>query len=282
MMESDIGFAVDLIRAERWGHTRIDLARMLSLSPGGSYVWEDCRKPCGFITSMRYERTAMIGHLLVSSDSRGRQVGKGLVAALLEDVDASGVRSTMLYATEEGSRLYRQFGFEDSGYELIAVGILLKDSERRALRTTCSNAREGDVAEIAARDRMAFGDDRSELMARLLLEFPEHCFKLERSGHLAGYVLGRRTPIGFDIGPWYCDTGRWEDGAALLDSVLSSFPCGGRIDISPFASNRLVPRIIARHHKYRRAERVKLMIRGDMRYSSGSDDVLGVAGFELG
>ena len=282
MMESDIGFAVGLIRAERWGHTRVDLARMLSLSPGGSYVWEDHGKPCGFITSMRYERTAMIGHLLVSGESRGRQVGKGLVAALLEDVDASGIRSTMLYATEEGSRLYRQFGFVDSGYELIAIGILLKDSERRALRITCSNVRESDVAEIAACDRMTFGDDRSELMARLLQEFPEHCFKLERSGHIVGYAFGRRTPIGFDIGPWHCDTGRWEDGAALLDSVLSSLPCGGRVDISTFASNQLIPRIIAKHRKYRRAERVKLMIRGDMRYSSGSDNVLGVAGFELG
>ena len=282
MTKEDIAAAVGLIQREGWGHTRVDLERMLSLSPHGSYVWESSGEVCGFITSMRYERTAMIGHLLVSKDSRGHQIGRSLVGALMEDIDSSGIDSSMLYATTEGSRLYRQFGFVESGHELVAIGIRVKDEERLSLKTICEHVREEDLEEIASHDRIIFGDDRNELIARLFREFPEHCFKLNESGRVVGCIFGRRTPIGFDIGPWFCSTGRGEDAAALLESVIGSFPSGGRIDISPFASNADVPRIIARYHKYRKAERVNLMIRGERRYDADIRSILGVVGFELG
>lgn len=282
MTLDDVPFAISLIRGEGWGHTRTDLERMLSLSPCGSYVWEAAGEPCGFITSLRYDHTAIIGHLLVSTGSRGRQVGRGLVKTLLEDIDSSSARSTMLYATSDGSMLYRQFGFVDSGHELVAVGIFVKDSERLDIESGCAEVQHGDIEQIAALDYELYGDDRSGLIARLFHEFPEHCFKTEESGTIAGYAFGRRTPIGFDIGPWYCVSERREDAASLLDSVIRSFPCGGRIDISPFASNSDVPRIIARYHRYRKAERVKLMIRGETRYTSDVSRVLAVAGFELG
>ena len=282
MAKNDIADAVGLIQREGWGHTRVDLDRMLSLSPRGSLVWESSGELCGFVTSMRYQRTAMIGHLLVSSGSRGRQIGKSLVHALIEDSDSSGIDSSMLYATVDGSRLYRQFGFVDSGLELVAIGIRVKDEERLSLRRTCEDVRPEDLEEIASHDRDTFGDDRSELIARLYGEFPEHCFKVEESGRVAGCIFGRRTPIGYDIGPWFCSSGRREDAAALLDTVIRSFPCGGRIDISPFVSNSNVPEVIARYHRYRKAERVKLMIRGERRYDADISSVLGVVGFELG
>ncbi|UCE81145.1 MAG: GNAT family N-acetyltransferase [Methanobacteriota archaeon] len=281
MKQKDISFAIDLIRNEGWGHTRVDLERMLSLSPKGSYVWETAGERHGFVTSIRYENTAMIGHLLVTSESRGRNVGKSLLSTLLDDIDSSGVQSTMLYATNEGSGLYRQFGFEESGLELSAIGILVKEGDRSEIETACTGINEEDLADIASNDRKIFGDDRSELMTRLFREFPEHSFKAENAGHISGYILGRRTPIGFDIGPWFCSSGR-KDSANLLNSAIRSFPCGGRIDLSSFASNSDVPRIIARYHRYRRTESVKLMIRGERRYATDVNHVLGVAGFELG
>lgn len=282
MAKDDVGFAVSLIRSEGWGHTRVDLERILDLSPEGSLVWEDEDGPCGFITSVRYGHTAMIGHLLVSSGSRGRNIGRSLVDTLLDDIDSMGIESCMLYATADGGRLYRQFGFKDSVHELVAVGLFLKDSERKALESHCSPLGDDDLAELVLLDAALFGDDRTVITKRLFREFPEHAFKLERSGDIAGYILGRRTPIGFDIGPWYCLTDSGEDAAVLLDAALRSLPCGGRVDISPFASNTHVPRIIARFRKYRKAERVKLMIRGEQRYTSDSDKVFGVTGFELG
>jgi GNAT superfamily N-acetyltransferase len=278
----DMEFALSLIRKEGWGHTRVDLERMLSLTPDGSYVWESEGIPRGFITSIRYKDTAMIGHLIVSSDSRGRQVGKGLVKALLEDVDSRGVSSVMLYATADGDRLYRQFGFADSGHELVAAGLLVKQAERCALRSQCAMVQEDDLDEIISQDRETFGDDRASLITRLYDDFPEHCFKVDKSGELIGFVFGRRTPIGFDIGPWLCAPDHRSDAEALLGSVIHSFPCGGRTDLSPFSSNREARSILDRFYHYRKAVSVKLMIRGAPRYVEKKDRVFGVAGFEIG
>jgi len=282
MTLGDLGFALSLIRKEGWGHTRIDLERMLSLTPDGSYVWESDGISRGFITSLRYQNTAMIGHLIVSSDSRGRQVGKRLVNSLLEDADSAGIASVMLYATTDGDRLYSQFGFADSGHDLVAVGLLVGQEERRALKSKCSLVQEGDLAEVISQDRETFGDDRSGLITRLYREFPEHCFKVERSGELVGFIFGRRTPIGFDIGPWICTPNNNEDAEALLHSVIHSFPCGGRADISPFLENHDVRGIIDKFHHYRKAACVKLMIRGSPRYAGNRGRVFGVAGFEVG
>ncbi len=282
MTLDDIGFAIGLICREGWGHTRIDLQRMLTLSPDGSFVWDIDGKPCGFLTSIRHGSTAMIGHVLVSEDSRGLQVGKGLLDAFLSDVDASGARSSMLYATADGSKLYQQFGFRNSGHELVAVGVLVKDDERLRIKPTCERVEREDLDVISSIDGNLFGDDRTPLMTRLLDEFPEHCFKLERGGEMVGFAFGRRTPIGFDIGPWTCLSGSRDDAKALLDSVIRSFPSGGRIDISPFAANPHVPRIVGRYHPYRNAERVQLMVRGESRYDAAPGKVFGVAGFEMG
>jgi len=282
MTLEDLDFALSLIRKEGWGHTRIDLERMLSLTPDGSYVWESDGVSRGFITSLRYKNTAMIGHLIVSGGSRGRQVGKGLVNALLEDVDSAGIASVMLYATADGDRLYSQFGFADSDHDLVAVGLLIGQEERRALKSQCEMVHECDLAEIISQDRKTFGDDRSGLITRLYREFPEHCFKVDRSGDLVGFIFGRRTPIGFDIGPWLCTPDNKEDAEALLHSVIHSFPCGGRMDISPFLENSDVRSIIDKFHHYRKALSVKLMVRGAPRYAENRDHVFGVAGFEVG
>ena len=282
MTADDIGFAVGLICREGWGHTRVDLRRLLSLSPEGSYVWEADGSLCGFVTSVRHRSTAMIGHVLVSPDSRGRQVGKRLLAELITDIDSAGIESAMLYATADGSRLYEQFGFRSSGLELVAVGVLVKDSERVRIDPACEPVRHEDIDALSSLDAETFGDDRSPLIMRLFEEFPEHCFKLERGGELVGFAFGRRTPIGFDIGPWICMSGSREDATALLDSVIHSFPCGGRTDISPFAANKHYARIVGRYHPYRRAERVQLMIRGEPRYTADVNKVFGVAGFEIG
>ncbi len=282
MTRDDVGFALSLIHKEGWGHTRIDLERMLSLTPSGSYVWETGGIPCGFLTSIWYDDTVMIGHLLVSSDSRGNQVGKRLVKTLLEDADSAGIRSVILYATAEGDRLYRQFGFVDSQHDLAAVGVLVGQAERLALNSGCEPVEENDLAEIISQDRETFGDDRTDLITRLHHDFPEHCFKAIQSGELIGFIFARRTPIGFDIGPWLCAPDHIEDAEALLHSVIHSLPCGGRTDLSPFSENHNVQNILAKFHHYRKAACVKLMVRGDSRYAENRDRVCGVAGFEIG
>lgn len=281
MRPDDVGRAISLISGEGWGYTRVDLQRMLSLCPEGSFVWDSEGGIRGVVTSVTYGSTASLGHLVISRESRGRSIGRKLLEHFIDSVDSAGVRSTILYATEQGSKLYEQYGFRAT-HELTAVGVLVSDSERKRMQVVCEPVSDGDMPAICATDKEMFGDDRSPLLRHLRSEFPEHCFKLEDEGALTGYVFGRRTPIGFDIGPWVCSTGSIEDARTLLTSVMGSFPGGGRTDVSPFSDNGSALEVLGDYHRYRRAEAVKLMVRGDARYVSRRGEIFSVPGLEVG
>ena len=281
MTLDDVKLAVELINREGWGHTRIDLERILSLSPDSNFVWESNGVPRGFVTSVVYERTAMVAHVLVSKESRGQQIGRNLFETLLEKLDSEGIRSVILFATEDGAKLYHKFGFETTD-EMSSVGLYVRESEMRSLRCSCARVEADDLPRLVEMDRLAFGDDRHEMIERLHREFPEHCFKIEMDGRVTGFIFGRRTPIGYDVGPWICPTGSEADAGDLFASVVSSFPAGGRVDISPFYDHKGAKKVLSRYHHYKVAERVGLMVRGEHRYTEDRETVFGVAGFDLG
>lgn len=281
MRHDDIGRVIALISGEGWGYTRVDLQRMLAISPSGSFIWESEGAVRGVVTSIMCGSTASLGHLVISRESRGKNIGRRLLEHFLDHVDSAGVRSTILYATEQGSRLYEQYGFRVT-HKTIAVGVLVSDSARRGMQVRCELVSEHDLSDVCAVDREMFGDDREVLLRRLHSEFPEHCFKLEKEEGPVGFAFGRRTPIGFDIGPWVCSTGSLDDARALLTSVMGSFPGGGRIDVSPFADNEGALEVLDGYHRYRRAEPVGLMVRGDDRYVSRRGEIFSVAGLEVG
>lgn len=277
----DVGRAMELINKEGWGHTRIDIERILTLSPESNLIWESDGVARGFVTSLMYESSAMVGHVLVSKESRGHQIGKRLLKSLFDRFDSEGIESVILYATEDGARLYGGFGFKETN-ELLSVGLLIRESVRESLEQECPNVRETDLDELMDMDARTFGDRRPNLIRRLYCDFPEHCFKFEKSGETAGFAFGRRTPIGFDIGPWICMSGAEKDAASLLSSVIRSFPAGGRVDLSPFCDNALSRKILSGFHQYKPSECVKLMVRGEPLYGHDRDKVFGAAGFELG
>lgn len=281
MNHEDVSLAIESISAEGWGHTRIDLERILTLSPDSNFIWESDGVTRGFLTSLIYETTSAVGHVLVLKESRGRQIGKNLVKTLLERLDSRGIKSVVLFATEDGVKLYRRFGFVDTG-EMMSVGLYVRDRERSLLSQKCTRVSEDDLDELVDMDAKTYGDNRVALIKRLYSDFPEHCFKLEKAGAIVGFAFGRRTPIGFDIGPWICMSGAQKDAASLLSSVIHSFPCGGRVDLSPFHDHSSALKILSGFHQYKKAERVKLMVRGEPLYIHNRDKVFGIAGFELG
>lgn len=281
MNSADLGLAVSMIHGEGWGHTRVDLERILELSPEYSFVWESGGVPKGFVTSVMYERSAAIAHVLVSKESRGRQIGKSLFTSLLDRLEAAGARSIVLYATEDGARLYRKYGF-DVAHEMLSVGLHVRTDEMRSIHAACPRVDSRDLQKVAALDERTFGDGRLAMMRRLCEEFPEHCFKVEDGGAISGFVFGRRTPIGYDIGPWICMSGDRGDASDLLATVIGSFPAGGRVDISPFSDHELANEILSGYRHYKKAEKVKLMVRGEPLYTTDRDMVFGACGFDLG
>jgi GNAT superfamily N-acetyltransferase len=279
MRDDDISFVVKSTLSEGWGYTRVDLERMLKLNPEGSLVWED-RSPLGFVTSVRYGDTAMIGHLVVTKEGRGRKIGRSLVQTLLDGYDSDGVESTILYATDAGKGLYKKFGFEDS-HVMQPISLYISERDRTALPNPCPPMESADLGQVISIDRSLFGDDRSNLLKHLNTEFPEHCFKLEHDGELVGYAFGRRTPIGFDIGPWASLSADADDARCLLTSTVRSLR-PGRVDIGTFVANEGISRMLRVYREYRREHAVMLMYRGEPRYSDPLKGQFGVCGFEMG
>jgi GNAT superfamily N-acetyltransferase len=278
MREDDIPFVVKSTLEEGWGYTRVDLERMLRLNPEGSLVWED-RTTLGFITSVRHGNTAMIGHLVVTKEGRGRKIGGSLVKALLESYDSEGVESTMLYATDSGRGLYEKLGFEDK-HLMQPIALYFSSKDISVLPGHCPRLTAADLPRVASIDRELFGDDRSKLLNHLNAQFPDHCFKLERDGVLTGYAFGRRTPIGFDIGPWASLSGEVGDARDLLESTVRSLR-PGRVDLGIFVANSAISAMLRSYREYRREHEVRLMCRGAPRYPDPLRGQFGVCGFEL-
>jgi len=275
MVKDDIDFAIGLTDHEGWAYTRPEFERILRLRHVGSFVWGD-ESPLGLVTSVQYGDSAVIGHLVVSGEVRGRKVGRRLLEASLRELDNAGIRSVYLCATSAGEPLYESCGFRTMR-DVVSYGFRVSLDEKRRV---CGTMLREDLPEVCELDGKLFGDDRSELLQELYREHPDLCFKLVGDGRIAGYVLGRRTPLGGDIGPWCSTTGSIDDAIDLIHSVLDHFR-GERVDLGFFNDVPLARSALEGLEAVKQVS-VKLMVRGDVRYPKDRAGVLGLVGFELG
>ena len=275
MVEGDIDFVLGLTDREGWGYSRPELERVLRLSHLGCHVLEE-DGPAGFITSIQFGETAVIGHLVVSAEARGRKVGRRLLEGTLSELDAAGTRSVVVFSTPAAERLYRSCGFRHSR-PLVSMGFTVGEEEGRP---SCSRLANDDLAEVCALDEEVFGDDRSGLLKELYGEYPDLCYKDVHGGDITGYVLARRNPLGGDLGPMCSTTGSPEDALSLMESVLHRFR-GERLDLGFFDDVPVLRPLMESRTSIKRIP-VRLMVRGDDRYGADRVGALGIAGFELG
>lgn len=275
----DLEFAAALTAAEGWYYTPRELEVMLSLDPEGSFVYEE-EEPLGFVTTVTYGRTGVLGHLVVSKKGRGRKIGESLLASAIRYMMDRGTESQLLYATREAVRLYERHSFHP-GLEMYCAHLHLEDHSKYSPSPDCLPLTRGDLGEVARIDTELFGDDRSKLIDAIFDEGPKHSFKMQRNGRIAGYALARHDHEGYDLGPWVCLTGNPEDAKALFDAVLSTLDDNSTIYMGSFSRNEDAVRIIDSNKKIR-SWRIPLMIRGKVRYGKDLSKFYGIAAFELG
>jgi len=278
MSKDDIAVALDLINAEGWGYTAEELERMLKLDPEGSFLHVD-GKPLGVVTCVTYGKTGVIGHLVVSGSARGKKIGQSLLKNAIDYCERSGTDSILLYATEEGRRLYRKFGFAEIR-QAACARTHFTAADHGPAANPCTQVREDDLGQICALDRKYFGDDRRKVLMLLHSEFPEHSWKLEKEGRIIGFAMGRNTSSSFDFGPWECLSDSKSDAEAILRAVLRSFGEGSAY-MGVFLQNKNAMEIF-RSLGTEKEWTTTLMIRGAERYSAGIEPMCGVSAFELG
>ena len=276
--KEDLDFAVKLTHDEHWYYTHLEIGRMLELDPQGSFIFEDRGQRLGFITTVTYGRTGVIGHLIVAKDARRRKIGETLLKEAMAYLDGKGVETMMLYASGDGQKLYSRHGFTVRQNALVLHTrldrTLLQSSKQR-----CEPMTSRDLRAVIEMDSELFQDDRSKIMKILFRDYPRGAFKLERDGRLVGFIMGRPDHVGYDLGPWACSSNDPRDAEALFESLLPVLG-EGVLYIGTFPRNEHAVRIFTRIPKIFELP-VPLMIKGKDRYP-GSDRVYAVAAMELG
>ena len=274
----DLDYAVKMTQDEHWYYTHLEIGRMTELEPEGSFIFEEHGTRLGFITTVSYGGTGVIGHLIVSKEARRRRIGEKLLLEAVNHLEDRGVESIMLYASGDGAKLYSRHGFTTRQQALV-LHTKLESMHIRKGRRGCEPITSKDLSAVIEMDNMLFGDDRSRIMKVLFRDYPQGALKLERDGRLAGFIMGRPDHVGYDLGPWACLSDDPADAEALFDSLLPILG-SGTLYIGTFPRNEHAVRIFTRIPKIFELP-VPLMIKGKDRYP-GSDKVYAVAAMELG
>ena len=278
LKREDIEFAAALTVEEGWFYTPRELEVMLKLDPHGSFVFEDGER-LGFVTTVAYGKTGVLGHLVVSREGRGRKIGGSLLATAIEHMEARGAESMLLYATPEAVKMYQRHGFEPKEY-IYCVHLDLHKEHLGRSRPNCVPMRRKDLQEVSEIDSEVFGDDRRSLLEVLFDESQGIAFKIERDGRIVGFSMARHDHIGYDLGPWACTSADRADAEDLFWAALSPMQ-EGTVYMGSFYSNPEALKIIEKVPK-KRSWRIPLMIRGESRYTKDMDRLFGIAAFELG
>lgn len=275
LVEDDIGSILELTECEGWGYSYPEMERVLRISRLGCHLWDE-GPDSGFVTGVHFGDTAVIGHLVVSKEARGRKVGRRLLQAALDDFDGAGMKSVVVFSTPSAEALYHSCGFVRSR-EVVSYGFTVEGSRSAAV---CPRLQAEDLGEVSTIDRELFGDDRSALLEGLFSEYPGLCYKTVKGDRVTGYAFGRRSPMGGDLGPLVSTSTDPDDARALMDSVMHDF-VGERLDMGLFNDVPLMRSFMYSHTSVKRIP-VRMMVRGEDRYGAGRVGALGIAAFELG
>jgi Predicted acyltransferase len=202
---ADIPQAMRLKDAEGWNQTEQDWRRLLELAPGGCFGIEYEGRLVATTTTTSYGRElAWIGMVITAPEFRGRGLATRLLTAALEFLDARQTGCVKLDATGMGSGLYRKFGF----VEECPVERWLRPPSPAGDPPIKPNSGEWD----ALLDRLAFGADRSALLAKLA----QMESALIRG---AGYAMGRPGSRAAHFGP--CIASGSQPAKSLLEWFLA-------------------------------------------------------------
>ena len=207
--------ALRLTEQAQWNQTERDWRRLLQSPPRGCFGAFLDGRLIGTVTTVAYgTELAWIGMMLVDPDYRRRGLGTRLMQAALEHLQGIGVNSIKLDATPSGRPLYESMGFRPEGKVERWEG-MGQPTVKKKWPAWDERVRPA----VYAFDRLAFGADRSPILASLIADSPvAPLVVITPEGQLEGFALARPGRRAFFIGPVVA-RGR-ETALALLDGML--------------------------------------------------------------
>jgi len=148
-------------------------------------------------------RFAWISMVLVAGEFRRRGLATLLMRRAMDELAAMSL-VPVLDATPDGRAVYRALGFKDSwGFHRLVrrerqtAAAPPAPSHGVAIRPVTSE----DWSALSAYDALAFGADRSAVLAGLRGRLPAAELIAERDGRIAGFLLGRDGRLAKHLGP---------------------------------------------------------------------------------
>ena len=142
------------------------------------------------------EDFATVGLVITTPRAQAHGAGRWLMDQVMERCEG---RNLSLNATKAAFPLYVSLNFETEATVLLHRGTVSGVPDLDAVNGVLSDLPAERIGEICAFDALAFGTDRSRLLA-LLAEISISCV-LERSGEIVGYAMRHDFGRGQVIGP---------------------------------------------------------------------------------
>jgi len=222
--QTDIDYVAESVEQARWGYTRRDIERCWQYEPNGCFIAEINHKPVGHVFSINYGKMGWIGLLIVKEEHRNRGIGTLLTQKAIEQLQKVGVETIRLEAAEKAVPLYKRLGFIEE-FDSLRFTKPLKQKESPRLhgqKMIVDRMKERDLVTIAEFDSKYFGVNRLRVLQSLYKDNPQNCFVARERQQIIGYIMSRKIPDAYRIGPWVCAKEKPEAASDLLITCLNA------------------------------------------------------------
>lgn len=222
-----------------WPHRAEDW-KMLREVGHGIVALDEIGRALGTAMWFPYEpEFAQIGMVITSPRLQAYGAGRWMMEHVLKQ---AGPRTFELNATRAAYRLYLSMGFTAGPTVYQCQGeAIVPEPGRQPAGATLREIASGDLAELVALDRSAYGVDRSALLARLL-EASKGVALLRRK-RIRAFALCRRFGRGHVVGPVIAET---DDDAVAVTRPHVAEHAGGFLRLDTRQQAGAFPEFAAR------------------------------------
>ena len=198
MTQKDILFAIKLAINAGWTSEDRDMFRaFLFHDPDGCFIAEENRDPVGICIATAYQESGYFGELIVAPRYRNEGVGTRLLRTAMDYLKSRQIKNIYLDSVPQAVSLYERHGFKKICLSLRFSGTLegkrdprVRPMQKKDLETVCSV------------DKTFFGEDRQFFLKWISFIGPDFAKVITENKRIVGYITGRYTPKGVQVGPW--------------------------------------------------------------------------------
>jgi len=227
MKEEDVAQA---LRLRNWNIDEEMFRRYALFFPEESFVAEKEGKIIAHAATVHYGQCAWMGRIFLKESERKKGIGRAFVSQIIEKLISEGTKTIYLESLEQKAPFFERLGFA-----AISKNLSFKGRGGSSAATAREYLSDELFKQLCRFDREHFKADRGKVL-RLFLSDSAGLVFLEKTGEgaIAGYIMARRSPRGYAIGPWVAAR---EAAEGLLNRMAGALPEGVDVRLKVPQSN---------------------------------------------